>query len=110
MILSEKGKCKAQEYDFDEMALPRKRRWDGKWHIVIFDIAHKKKGAREALREKFRELGMIMLQKSVWVWPYECRNEIQMIQNTFDLDANEVNYMVADYIEEERKLRKHFNL
>lgn len=110
MVLSDKGKRKVQEYNFDEMALPRKRRWNGQWHIVIFDIAHKKKGAREALREKFRDLGMVMLQKSVWVWPYECRNEMRLIQEMFELDGKEVNYIVADYIEEERKLRRHFNL
>lgn len=111
MVLSEKGKRKVKEYDFDEMILPHKRRWNGQWHIIIFDIAHKKKGAREALREKFRELGMMMLQKSVWVWPYECRDEIRLIQEMFGLiSGKEVNYMVADYIEEERRLRKHFNL
>lgn len=110
MVLSEKGKRKVQEYDFDEMVLPRKRRWNGQWHIVIFDIPHKKKGAREALREKFRELGMVMLQKSVWVWPYECRNEIRLIQEMFGLSGKEVNYIVADYLEEEWRLRKHFNL
>ena len=110
LVLSDKGKRKVQEYDFDEMTLPRKRRWDGQWHLVIFDIPHKKKGAREALREKFRDLGMVMLQKSVWVWPYECRNEIHLIQAMFELNGNEVNYIVADYIEEEQRMRKLFNL
>ncbi len=110
VTLSEEGKYKIKEYDFDEIVLPQKRRWDGKWHAVIFDIPDKKKAAREALREKFRELGMVMLQKSVWVWPYECHNEIRLIQEVFELHNNEVNYIVADYIEEERKLRKHFNL
>ena len=110
LVLSDNGKRKVREYDFDEMTLPRKRRWDGQWHLVIFDIPHKKKGAREALREKFRDLGMVMLQKSVWVWPYECRDEIHLIQEMFELNGNEVNYIVADYIEEERRLRKHFNL
>lgn len=110
VTLLEEGKLKIKDYDFDEMVLPRKSRWDGRYHVIIFDIPDKKKAAREALREKFRELGMVMLQKSVWVWPYECRNEIRLIQEVFGLNEKEVNYIVADYIEEERRLRKHFNL
>lgn len=110
MTLSEVGKQKIAEYAFDDMILPRKRYWNGKWHIVIFDVPHKKKAAREALREKFQELGMIMLQKSVWVWPHECRNEIRFIQRVFDLHNKEVNYIVADYVEDESILKKHFNL
>lgn len=110
VTLLEEGRRKIQEYNFDEMALPQKRRWNGKWHIIIFDIPEKKKAAREALREKFQDLGMVMLQKSAWVWPYECRNEIRLIQEVFGLNEKEVNYIVADYIEEERSPRKHFNL
>lgn len=110
MILSEAGKQKITEYAFDDMMLPQKKYWNDKWHIVIFDIPHKKKAAREALREKFQELGMVMLQKSVWVWPYECRNEIRFIQRVFDLHDKEVNYIIADYVEDESILKKHFNL
>lgn len=110
VTLSEEGTYKIQEYNFDEMVLPQKRKWNGRWHVVIFDIPDKKKAAREALREKFQELGMVMLQKSVWVWPYECRNEIRFIQDVFGLNEKEVNYIIADFIEEERNLLKHFNL
>lgn len=110
VLLSEEGKRKVQEYDFDDMALPHKKRHDGKWHVIIFDISDKKKAARNALWFKFKELGMMMLQKSVWVWPYECRAEIKIIQDMYHISDREINYIVADFIEEEKRLCAHFNL
>ena len=48
----------------------RKKRWDGKWLMVVFDIPEKHSSTRRALREKLRELGFGMLQRSVWISPY----------------------------------------
>ena len=49
----------------------RKKSWDGKWLMVIFDIPEKNSKVRKALREKLRELGFAMLQRSVWISPYD---------------------------------------
>ena len=56
---------------------------DGEWRIVIFDIPEKFKKAREALRMKLKELGFLELQKSVFIFPYECEDEINFIVEVF---------------------------
>lgn len=47
------------------------KKWDGKWRIVIFDIAEASKVVRENIRYKLKELGFGMLQKSVWLSPHD---------------------------------------
>ena len=52
---------------------------------VIFDIPEKKKPAREALREKLKDLGMKKLQHSIWITPFPCEKEINLIKTVFNL-------------------------
>jgi DNA-binding transcriptional regulator PaaX len=43
---------------------------------VIFDISTKKRREHEVFRRKIKEMGFLQLQKSVWVFPYRCEDEI----------------------------------
>lgn len=56
--------------DFPMLALSTTS-WDGRWRIVIFDIAEIDKNTRELLRDKLRQLGLGMLQESVWITPHD---------------------------------------
>ncbi|MBU1326639.1 CRISPR-associated endonuclease Cas2 [Patescibacteria group bacterium] len=47
-----------------------KRAWDGRMHLVTYDIPEEKKHDRELLRGYLRRLGCGMLQDSVWMTPY----------------------------------------
>lgn len=49
----------------------RKKKWDGLWRIVAFDIPQKKALLRDTLRKKLKELGFGMLQESIWVSPHD---------------------------------------
>lgn len=51
--------------------------WDKKWRVVIFDIPERKRGQRDVLREKLRDLGFGMLQESVWISPFPIANELK---------------------------------
>ena len=83
--------------------------WDGKWRTVIFDIPEKLKSARNALRDKLKEVGFHELQKSVFVFPYECKDEIDFIIEFFNL-RQYVRYGIFDFIDNDLHLRKTFNL
>jgi len=83
IILTKEGQKKALKFKLDEMEIKKPAKWDGEWRIVIFDIPEKLKKAREALRIKLKELGFLELQKSVFVLPYECENEINFIMEIF---------------------------
>lgn len=47
-----------------------KRVWDGRMHIVTYDIPERKHVYRDALRDVIRQLGAGRLQDSVWITPY----------------------------------------
>lgn len=106
---AEDGQRRALRYKLDTLQLPRKTEWDGKWRMIAFDIPEEKKRGREALREKMRELGCIQLQKSLWVWPYDCRDEIDFIAEVFDVGPY-VHYIVAESVTSEKFLRYRFHL
>lgn len=108
IVLSEKGKLKALTYYFQEMKINNKK-WDGKWRLVIFDIPEKKRRGRDALRDKIKEIGFYELQKSVFVFPYECKDEIDFIIEFFGL-RKYVRFGILDSIDNELHLKKIFKL
>lgn len=70
--------------DFPMLSLSA-RPWDGRWRIVIFDIEESNKNTREALRDKLRELGLGMLQESVWVTPHDVSVDLREFLESKDL-------------------------
>lgn len=109
VVLSEKGKLRAIQFKIDDMEIKKPKKWDGKWRIVMFDIPEKIRNARDALRHKLRELGFYELQKSVLVYPFECRDEIDFIAEVFNIRQH-VRYGRLEHITNEAELIKHFDL
>jgi hypothetical protein len=67
LTLSEDGKKRLLQYDLDNIAIKKPRKWDGYWRLVLFDIPEKQKIGREALRGKLNQLGFYQLQKSCFI-------------------------------------------
>lgn len=109
IILTKEGKKKAIKYQLDEMKIKKPEKWDGKWRMVIFDIPEKKKKAREALRNKLKDLGFKELQKSILVFPYECEDEIDFIMEVFEI-RNHVRFMKVDAFTNEEQFKLKFKL
>lgn len=84
--LTEKGKCEAEKIKLNEIKIPKPRRWNKKWHLVIFDIPERNRVARDALRKKIKQIGLVEVQKSTFIYPYPCKNEIDKIINFFEVD------------------------
>ncbi len=76
-----------------------KKRLDGKWQMIIFDIPEEKKYLRNLLREKLILLKYKMLQRSVWICPYDVSKEIEFI-----LRKNSIDSYVKLFLIEEIKL------
>lgn len=109
IVLTKEGQKKALRFKLDEMEIKIPPKWDGEWRIVIFDIPERFKKAREALRIKLKELGFLELQKSVFVFPYECENEINFIMEIF-LIRPFVRFVRAKSFTNEEQLKIKFNL
>ncbi len=109
LIISESGKRKVLTYKLDEMIIRRPKIWDKKWRLVIFDIPENRKKFRDALRRKLKELDFYELQKSVFVFPFECQNELDFIIEFFQLRPY-VRCGLLQSIDNDLHLRKIFKL
>ncbi len=108
--LTEKGKKMAGWLQIDALKIKRPKKWDGKWRIVIFDISQLKKFYREAFRGKLKELGFYPLQKSVWIFPFDCRDEIELLRDFFGLRQKEMRLIVAQDIGSDEWLKQKFKI
>lgn len=108
--LTEKGRKKAGWMQINDLKIKRSKKWDKKWRLVIFDIAQIKKNYREAFRGKLKQLGFYPLQKSVWIYPFDCRDEIELLKNFFGLREKELKLIIAEDIGLDKKLKKLFQL
>ena len=109
IVLTKEGQKKALKFKIDEIEIKVPAKWDGKWRIVIFDIPEKFKKAREALRRKLKDLGFLELQKSVFILPYECEDEIDFIVEVFQIRPH-VRFVRANYFTNEEQLKIKFGL
>jgi len=109
MVLNEKGKKRQLEFQYDQMTIKKPNRWDGLWRIVAFDIPEHKKKARDALSFRLKTLGMIPFQKSIFIHPYHCKDEIDFLVELFDLRPF-VRYIVAKEVDNELHLKRKFRL
>ena len=64
----------------------KKKRKDGRWQMIIFDVPEERKRFREILRAKLQELYYQRLQDSVWVCPYDVFKETERFIREYDLD------------------------
>jgi len=109
IILTKEGEKKALKFKIDEMEIKKPAKWDGEWRIVIFDIPERFKKAREALRKKIKDLGFVKLQESVFVFPYECEDEINFIVEVF-LIRPFVRFMRVKSFTNEEQIKLKFGL
>jgi len=110
IALTERGKKEAGWLQIDALKIKKPKRWDGKWRIVIFDISQLKVLYREAFRGKLKELGFYPLQKSVWIHPFNCCDEIELLRDFFGLTEKEVRFIVTEDIGKDDWLKKIFKI
>ena len=110
--LTNKGQKRIKEFCFEMLEIKKPKSWDKKWRILIFDIPTKPKvynQAREALRRKIKDLGFYQMQKSVWVYPYECEDEILFIAELFQVQKH-IEIITAEKLLHAEGIKREFGL
>ena len=108
--LTQKGRDKVGNLFAAEYRIPEPAFWDGKWRMVMFDMKERRKKARNALRTLLRNAGFVRLQDSVWVYPYPCDEFIELVRAHLKSGVGEFQYVIAEALESDLKLREHFRL
>lgn len=105
------GKKVLRQYSLEEMKLQKPKRWDKKWRMIIYDIPHSQKRARDMFRKKLQQLGLYPLQKSVWVSPHDCLAELEFLCAVFDLALDkDIFCITVPEIPKSEKIKQFFNL
>jgi len=107
--ITKKGKSKLREFDIELMSIKKQKKWDKKWRLVMYDLPIRFRKAREALRWKLKELGFYQFQKSAWIYPYPCEDEIIFIADFYGVRSF-VGFLIVSDISREETMKKYFNL
>lgn len=106
---NKKGKEKIKKFIFDELKIEKAKDWDEKWRLVIFDIPEKYKKNRNALRNKLIDLGFYQCQKSAWIYPFPCEEEIEFTKQILNIKPF-VKLFTIDEMDDGRVLYHFKNL
>ena len=91
------------------MQVVKKKRWDRRWRLVIFDIPERRRSVRIRLRKFMVSCGFERLQDSVWAYPYDCEDLIALVKAEFRIGADAL-YLIVEQMEHDKHLREHFHL
>ncbi len=84
IILTKEGISKALRASF--VLEGGKKRRDGRWVMITFDIPQKHKKARMLLRSIMINLGYKMFQQSIWVCPFDVSEKTEQLLQMHDLE------------------------
>lgn len=106
--ITESGRKRLREFEFEQMKLALPKPWDGKWTIILFDIPEYKKTARDALRRKLQQLGCCQYHRSVFVHPSDCADEVDFIAELFNVERHVIHFRTPSLGNQEYRVRKFF--
>ena len=106
--ITHKGKQKLLRYKVDEMVLDESS-WDGKWRLIIYDVASTKRANSEMFRTILNKLRFLKLQRSVYLTPFKCEDEIEYLRLLFEI-GNEVQILKVGSLENEAAYRRYFGI
>lgn len=84
-------------------------RWDKKWRVLIFDIPEERRVLRNQVRRTLFANGFLRVQRSVWIYPYDCEDWVGLWKADLKL-GKELLYLIVDTIEGDSVLKRSFDL
>ncbi len=108
--LTRQGRTRIERILMLEYDIPAPVRWNGRWHILLFDIRERRRKTRTQLRHLLQGAGFVRLQDSAWVHPYPCDEFVTLIRAHLSSGVGELRHITTDALEADRALREHFHL
>lgn len=85
----------------------RTNKWDKSFRLVMFDVPEEKKSTRNVIRRKLLDMGFVQMQKSVFVYPFDCKKDIDALCY-FSNSSKFIKYLVIKITEGEEELIEQF--
>lgn len=109
LVITENGRRRILKYALEELDIPKPKIWDKKWRLIIFDVPETMVYHRNNFRRFVKQLGLLRIQKSVYLYPYPCQKQIEFLREYLGV-GNFIIYAVADYLENDEPYKKYFGL
>lgn len=87
----------------------KEKQWKGSWFMVFFDVPEIQRNKRDYLRDYLQKIGFYRYQQSVYIFPYECEKETNLIKKVVE-GAKYMRYIEAYKIEDEERIKAYFKL
>ncbi|OGG80553.1 hypothetical protein A3A39_01545 [Candidatus Kaiserbacteria bacterium RIFCSPLOWO2_01_FULL_54_13] len=107
--LTENGRRAVQAAAIRALAPLKQKTWDRKWRIAIFDIPNYAKRSRDAFAATLKRLGFVPMQKSVFICPYPCEEELEVVADFYGV-RDHIGIIVAEHLTSEGEWKRIFNL
>lgn len=107
--ITKDGMLRALTYHVNTLQIKKSKQWDRKWRVIIFDIPERYRQLRDVFRMRLRQLGLYLLQESVYISPYPCFDEVEFLRELYDI-AFTVRYLLVAEVEDDDFLKHHFGL
>ena len=108
-VLTVRGKRWILKYTLDDLVIAKPAKWDGRWRMIIYDVARHKATLRNIFRSTIKRLGFYNVQESVWIHPYPCEKEISFLRDYCGM-GGDVVYVIAHKIENDSAYREFFGI
>jgi hypothetical protein len=105
--LTEKGQRRLKSAEIESINIKSPKNWDRQWRILFYDIPEKHKYERDTLTRRLRELGFYQMQRSAWIHPFPCREEVFEVTRACEVNKY-VTYVESGYIDNQEKLIELF--
>lgn len=106
--LTKKALRRLRRIQLDDLIITPLRRWDKFWRIISYDIPEEKRAARNAFGNRLRQMGCFQLQRSVWISPFPCREQVEAVAAYYETDQF-VTYFEARNLDNEAILCRRFS-
>jgi len=91
------------------LQIPRPRRWDGWWHLIMFDIPQAESTARKALNSALLRMGIAQYQQSVLIYPYPIKDTLLEVCRFYKV-TRYVSFISARDVDGSAALKRFFKL
>lgn len=107
--ITKRGKIRVLKYALKELTLEKPPHWDGNWRVVIYDIPNYLHLDRDRIRRILKELDFIEIQKSVYLTPFPCADQIEFLRSLFRLGKH-IKLLIVKGLEDEKAYKEYFGI
>jgi len=110
LYVTEKGRIKIIKGLLVNKPMKYKEQWDGKWRGIIFDIPEASRRERDFLRRELKTIGLVEVQQSVWLFPFDIEKELKTLLKLWKTDfEGDIRFVLIEKMNDD-DLRESFGL